>query len=245
MRSGECGKQEGGNGAAPGLSAACRAGKVTVLPKPTIAPNRSQIATTYPMTDVELVPLEPIQSCILVLRGVRVILDADLARLYGVPTKRLNEQVKRNARKFPEDFMFRLTGDEAETVEALRSQNATLKRGENLRSQFATSSRVGHGGRRFLPYAFTEHGAIQAANVLNSAAAAEMSVHVVRAFIRLRQLVVNHKAIAAKLAEIEARVGAHDEQLAAVIETLRRLTAFDGPRHRRKIGFGVPERVNH
>ncbi len=192
------------------------------------------------MPDAELVPLEPIQSCILVLRGVRVILDADLARLYGVPTKRLNEQVKRNARKFPEDFCFRLTGEEAEAVSASRSQNATLKPGKNLRSQNATSSQTSHGGRRFLPYAFTEHGAIQAANVLNSAAAAEMSVHVVRAFIRLRQLVVNHKAIAAKLTEIEARVGAHDEQIAAVIAALRRLTAPDGPRHRRKIGFGKP-----
>ena len=177
------------------------------------------------MSEAELVPLEPIQSCILVLRGVRVILDADLARLYGVATKRLNEQVKRNARKFPEDFMFQLSREEARDLAALRSQNATLKRGEHI---------------KHLPYAFTEHGAIQAANVLNSAAAAEMSVHVVRAFVRLRQLVVNHKAIAAKLAEIEARVGAHDEQLAAVIEALRRLTAPDGPRHRRKIGFGTP-----
>ncbi|MFT3830139.1 MAG: ORF6N domain-containing protein [Opitutaceae bacterium] len=192
------------------------------------------------MPDVELVPLEPIQSCILVLRGVRVILDADLARLYGVPTKRLNEQVKRNARKFPEDFVFRLNREEARGLAPLRSQNATLMQGENLRSQFATSSQGEHGGRRSLPYAFTEHGAIQAANVLNSAAAAEMSVHVVRAFVRLRQLVVNHKAIAAKLAEIEARGGAHDEQIAAVIEALRRLTAPDGPRHQRKIGFGTP-----
>jgi len=213
---------------------------VAALPKPTITPNRSQNATTYHMTNAEIVPLEPIQSCILVLRGVRVILDADLARLYGVPTKRLNEQVKRNARKFPEDFCFQLEREEARTLAALRSQKATLKRGGNLRSQFATSRRGGHGGRRFFPYAFTEHGAIQAANVLNSAAAAEMSVHVVRAFVRLRQLVVNHKAIAAKLAEIEARVGAHDEQLAAVIETLRQLTAPDGPRHRRRIGFGAP-----
>ena len=218
---------------------------MAALPKPKIAPNWSQIATTYPMTDAEIVPLEPIQSCILVLRGVRVILDADLARLYGVPTKRLNEQVKRNARKFPEDFCFQLNPEE---VENLRSQIATpsaVGLGGN-RSQNATGSpNQKHRDPRFLPYAFTEHGAIQAANVLNSAAAAEMSVHVVRAFIRLRQLVVNHKAIAAKLAEIEARVGAHDEQLAAVIEALRRLTAPDGPRHRRKIGFGVPERVNH
>jgi hypothetical protein len=95
------------------------------------------------MPDAELVPLEPIQSCILVLRGVRVILDADLALLYGVPTKRLNEQVKRNVGKFPEDFCFQLSREEARDLAALRSQNATLNQGENLRSQFATSSQGG------------------------------------------------------------------------------------------------------
>ena len=171
------------------------------------------------MSDSGIVPLEPIQSCILVLRGTRVMIDADLARLYGVATKRLNEQVKRNARKFPEDFVFQLSAEEkAEVV-------AKCDHLRNLR--FAKS----------LPYAFTEHGAIQAANILNSDAATEMSVHVVRAFIRLRLMVVNHKAIAAKLAELDARVGAHDEQLTAVIAAIRRLAAPEGPRHRRKIGF--------
>jgi len=174
------------------------------------------------MSNSEIIPLEPIQSRILVLRGVRVILDADLACLYGVPTRRLNEQVKRNARKFPEDFMFRLTREEARALARLRSQNATLKQGQHI---------------KHLPYAFTEHGAIQAANILNSEAAAEMSVHVVRAFVRLRLMVVNHKAIAAKLAELDAKVGAHDEQLAAVIAAIRELTTPAGPRHRRKIGF--------
>jgi hypothetical protein len=154
-----------------------------------------------------------------VLRGARVMIDADLARLYGVATKRLNEQVKRNLRKFPEDFMFQLPAEEkAEVV-------AKCDHLRNLR--FAKS----------LPYAFTEHGAIQAANILNSDAATEMSVHVVRAFIRLRLMVVNHKAISAKLAEIEVRVGAHDKQLFAVIAAVRRLAAPEGPRHRRKIGF--------
>jgi hypothetical protein len=171
------------------------------------------------MSDSGIVPLEPIQSCILVLRGARVMIDADLARLYGVATKRLNEQVKRNLRKFPEDFMFQLPAEEkAEVV-------AKCDHLRNLR--FAKS----------LPYAFTEHGAIQAANILNSDAATEMSVHVVRAFIRLRLMVVNHKAISAKLAEIEVRVGAHDKQLFAVIAAVRRLAAPEGPRHRRKIGF--------
>jgi hypothetical protein len=177
------------------------------------------------MSETEIVPLETIQSCILVLRGVRVMLDADLANLYGVPTRRLNEQVKRNRKRFPEDFMFQLTRAEARELGRLRSQNATLKRGEHI---------------KHLPFAFTEHGAIMAANVISSARAVAMSVVVVRAFVRLRQLVVNHKAIAAKLAELESRVGAHDEQLAAVIEAIRQLTAPEGPRHRRKIGFQPP-----
>ena len=178
------------------------------------------------MSETEIVPLETIQSCILVLRGVRVMLDADLANLYGVPTRRLNEQVKRNRKRFPEDFMFQLTRAEARELGRLRSQNAT--------------SSGTHGGRRYAPFAFTEHGAIMAANVISSARAVAMSVVVVRAFVRLRQLVVNHKAIAAKLAELESRVGAHDEQLAAVIEAIRQLTAPEGPRHRRKIGFQPP-----
>jgi hypothetical protein len=174
------------------------------------------------MSDCVIVPLEPIQSCILVLRGARVMIDADLARLYGVATKRLNEQVKRNVRKFPVDFMFQLTRDKARVLGRLRSQDATLKQGQHI---------------KHLPYAFTEHGAIQAANILNSEAATEMSVHVVRAFVRLRLMVVNHKAISAKFAEIEVRVGAHDKQLIAVIAAVRRLAAPEGPRHRRKIGF--------
>lgn len=118
--------------------------------------------------------------------------------------------------------MFQLTKDEAVRVQVSRSQNATLKRGQNV---------------KYLPCAFTEHGAIQAANVLKSDAAVEMSVHVVRAFVRLRQLAINHKALSAKLAELDARVGAHDEQLAAIISAIRQLTTPDAPSHGRKIGF--------
>lgn len=165
------------------------------------------------------VSLEPIQSRILILRGVRVILDADLARIYGVSTKRLNEQVKRNSRKFPEDFMFRLTAREKAEVVANCDHLRKLR--------FAKSA----------PCAFTEHGAIQAANILNSPAATEMSVHVVRAFVQIRQLVVNHKAIAVKLSELETKLGIHDQQLSAIIAAIRHLTSPDGPRHRRKIGF--------
>jgi hypothetical protein len=183
----------------------------------------------------EIVPTELIQQRILVLRGQRVIIDADLAKLYGVQTKRLNEQVRRNARKFPEDFCFRLTASEAEEWLRSRSQTATVDAASN-RSQTATGSQK-HRDPRFLPYAFTEHGAIQAANILNSDAAVEMSVQVVRAFIRLRQLMINHKALNAKLAELDERVGAHDEQLDMLIKAIRHLASPAGPAHGRKIGF--------
>lgn len=174
-----------------------------------------------PPEEIVLGP-EEIAQRIFVLRGQRVLLDADLARIYGVPTGRLNEQVKRNARRFPEDFVFQLTREETQSIARLRSQNAILEKGRHI---------------KHLPYAFTEHGAIQAANVLNSDAAIEMGVHVVRAFVRLRQWLGTQKAFAAKLDELEARVGRHDEQLAGVIEALRQLTASPEPHHGRKLGF--------
>lgn len=167
-----------------------------------------------------LIPAERIQSRILVLRGQRVLLDRDLAALYGVATKRLMEQVRRNADRFPLDFCFQLDDQEVAV----------------LRSQFATSNK-GRGGRRYRPFAFTEHGALMAANVLQSAEAVVMSVHVVRAFVRLRQLLVDHRALAAKLAELDARVGAHDEQLAALVAAIRQLMAPAVPEHGRKIGY--------
>lgn len=170
----------------------------------------------------DLAPAELIESRIFVLRSQRVIIDSDLAALYGVPTKRLNEQIRRNTRRFPEDFCFQLTADEISTRLRSRSQTATLKRGQNL---------------KYPPYAFTEHGAIQAANILNSDTAVVMSVQVVRAFVNLRQSIVNHKALAAKLTELDTRVGRHDQQLAAIVKAIRHLAAPDGPRHRRKIGF--------
>lgn len=184
-------------------------------------------------TTANIIPAERIQSRIIVLRGQRVLLDSDLAELYEVPTKRLNEQVKRNLDKFPEDFMFRLTKEESESLGLSRSQLVTLK---GNRSQIATGSSK-HRGSNNLPYAFTEHGAIQAANILSSPAATEMSVQVVRAFVGLRQLMVNHKALSSKLAELDARVGAHDEQLAAIVQAIRELAEPVVPRNRRKIGF--------
>jgi len=161
-----------------------------------------------------------IQSRIIVVRGLRVILDSELAHLYRTPTRRLNEQVRRNSRRFPSDFCFQLTREEV----------------ANLKSQSATSN-FNHGGRRKLPLAFTEHGAIQASNVLNSTAAGEMSVHVVRAFVRLRQLLASHADLATKLEELEHRLGAHDRQITEIVDAIRELTMPPGPTHDRKIGF--------
>ena len=171
-----------------------------------------------------LAPVEAIASAILVLRGQRVILDADLARLYGVSTMRLNEQVKRNKERFPADFMFRLSQEENQL----------------LISQIAIS-KPGRGGRRKLPYAFTEHGALMAASVLNTPRAVEVSVYVVRAFIKLREILYSHSDLAHKLDELERRVDRHDEEIGALIEAIRQLLAPpDSPN--RKLGFRLKER---
>src|SRR5262245_8039017 len=135
------------------------------------------MTTRSPKSKQTLTTIEPIEPVIRVIRGKRVILDADLAKIYGVITKRLNEQLKRNRKRFPQDFMFRLTKEETAELSRLRSQNATLDR-----SQFATGSQK-HRDPRALPYAFTEHGSVMAANVLNSERAVAMSVYVVRAFV--------------------------------------------------------------
>jgi ORF6N domain len=167
-----------------------------------------------------LVPAEEITRAILVLRGQRVILDRDLAAIYGVTTGRLNEAIKRNAKRFPEDFMFQLTPEEAEYS---RSQFAILnsRRGSNL---------------KYLPHAFTEHGAIQAANVLNSLRAVEMGVYVVRAFVQLRGLLASNAALVRKLNELEHKLENHDEAIAAILSTIRELMNPPAPK-RRGIGF--------
>ena len=166
---------------------------------------------------------ETISQRILFVRGHKAMLDAELARLYGVPTKRLNEQVKRNRERFPEEFMFQLTAEEF----------------DDLRSQSATSSSP-HGGRRSLPYVFTEHGAIMAATVLNSPKAIEMSVFVVRAFVRLRETLAAHQDLAAKLEALERKVGSHDQAIAGLIDAIRQLMAPPEPKKRR-IGFVTGE----
>jgi len=171
-----------------------------------------------------VVALDRVESLILSIRGRRVILDSDLARLYGVTTSRLNEQVKRNPDRFPPDFMFRLSRQQ---VTALISQNATSK---------------GRGGRRKLPYVFTEHGAIMAANVLNSGRAIEVSVYVVRAFVRLREMMGANKEVAAKLGELERKMASHDEAIRSLVTAIRRLMNAPVPaRTRRPIGFRVEE----
>ena len=175
-----------------------------------------------------LVAIEAIASRILILRGQRTILDADLAALYGVTTKRLNEQVKRNRARFPEDFMFRLTSTELQDLN---------------RSQFATGSQR-HRDPRFTPYAFTEHGAIMAAMVLNSPRATEVSVYVVRAFVQLRDTLLAHKELARRLDQLEARIerklSTHDQAIAGILDAIRKLMAPPPPApelKRRRIGF--------
>ncbi|MGD1047207.1 MAG: ORF6N domain-containing protein [Candidatus Krumholzibacteriaceae bacterium] len=167
-----------------------------------------------------IVPTERIEQTILLIRGEKVILDVDLAALYGVTTKRLNEQVRRNRDRFPGDFSFHLTNKEVTA----------------LRSHFATSNGP-RGGRRYLPIAFTEHGAIMAASVLNTPRAVEMSVFVVRTFVRLRAFLATHKELAEKLAELERRLSTHDEQIVAIIDAIKRLMASPAPSDQRRIGF--------
>jgi phage regulator Rha-like protein len=173
-----------------------------------------------------LVPEERIEQTILIIRNQKVILDSDLAALYGVETKNLNKAIRRNKDRFPEDFVFQLTGDE---VESLRFQIGT----SNLRSQFVTAN-PGSGGRRYLPYAFTEHGALMAANVLNSERAAAMSVAIIRTFVKLRQMLSINKDLSHRLDELEQK---YDEQFQIVFEVIRRLT--ESPEEPKKpiIGF--------
>ena len=186
-------------------------------------------------------PKKPISSLIFNLRGQKVILDADLAELYGVPTKRLNEQVKRNAGRFPQDFMFRLTVRELKNLKSqFATSNLEVAEIEGLMpnwSQFATSSKR-HRGAAYRPFAFTEHGAIMAATVLNSSEAVAMSVFVVRAFVQMREHLVANVAILKRLAEIDKTLLEHDSSLRAIWENLQPLLASPpDPPLRRIKGF--------
>lgn len=184
------------------------------------------------MSASTLLPLETITHRILMLRGQKVLLDSDLAVLYDVPTKRFNEQVKRNLERFPADFMFQLTEEE---WESLRSQIATLKPGRGQH-------------RKYMPYAFTEHGAIMAATILNSPRATEVSVYVVRAFVRLREVLASNAELAKRLDDLErsteAKAMQHDTfarntraQLKQVFDAIRELMTPPVPQKKRPIGF--------
>lgn len=169
------------------------------------------------------IPIEQIQQSILLIRGKKVMLDTDLARLYGVPTKRLNEQVKRNRDRFPQDFMFQLSAEEKTEVVAKCDHLASLK--------FSPTH----------PYAFTEHGAIMLAAVLNTPRAIEVSVFVVRAFVRLREILTTHKALAHKLAELESKIETHDEAIRSLVSAIRQLMAPPAA-GQKKIGFHIREK---
>ena len=182
-----------------------------------------------------LTTAENIDPLIRVIRGQKVILDSDLARIYDAPVKRLNEQIKRNRDRFPTDFMFQLTVTEAESVRRSRSQFATLKRGHNI---------------KYRPYAFTEHGALMAAHVLRSKRAVAMSVFVVRAFVRMRELLATNKVLAEKLVELErklaARLDVHEEAIQHILDEIKKLIEpgpLSSPAHGppRQMGFHVKD----
>ena len=169
---------------------------------------------------IEIVAEERFIKSIIVIRDVKVILDSDLAQLYDVETRRLNEQVRRNIDKFPKDFMFQLTKEEF----------------LNLKSQIATSS-SGLGGRRKPPLVFTEHGALQAANVLNSKIASKMSVFRIRAFVRLREMALNNEKLARKVEQLENRVSDHDKILLDLIEEIKKIIDTPKSKNKNVVGF--------
>jgi phage regulator Rha-like protein len=179
--------------------------------------------------NVAIIPGERIERSIFLIRGQRVMLDRDLAALYGVPTKGLNQAVKRNKGRFPEDFMFQLTHQEAkywwtEIMDArLRSQDVTLKRGQHM---------------KYRPYAFTEHGILMLSSVLNSERAIQVNIAIMRAFVRLRKILASHADLAHKLEELEKK---YDSQFKVVFDAIRQLMA---PREgqRKKIGFQLKEK---
>ncbi len=168
--------------------------------------------------------LRQLERGIHLIRGQRVMLDSDLAAIYQVTTKRLNQQLRRNRERFPEDFAFQLTAGEF----------------ASLRSQIVTSN--GRGGRRYLPWVFTEHGALMLASVLNSGVAIEASVRVVRAFVRLREMISANAELSHRLGELERKMDAHDEAIAQLFAAIRRLLEPPAAK-KREIGFHVQERA--
>ena len=166
-----------------------------------------------------IVPVGKIEQRILLIRGEKVIVDADLAQFYGVPTKRLNEQVKRNKARFPNDFIFQLSSEEKADVVANCDHLEKLKYSGSL------------------PYVFTEHGTIMAASVLNSPRAIEVSVYIVRAFVRIRRVIAEHKEISRRIVQIEHHLADHDEQIIELIKAIKQLLKPEPPPKKRRIGF--------
>ena len=171
------------------------------------------------------VPVALIERRIYLIRGHKVMIDVDLGQLYDVPTYRLNEAVKRNRRRFPADFMFPLNKQEA----------------KSLTSQFAISKK-GRGGRRTLPYAFTEQGVAMLSSVLKSERAIDVNIAIMRAFVKLRETLETNRELARKFAELEKRVGKHDAKIDAILEAIRQLMA-PPEKPRREIGFHVREKA--
>jgi len=166
-----------------------------------------------------IVPVGKIEQRILLIRGEKIIVDADLAEFYGVPTKRLNEQVKRNKARFPDDFMFQLSAEEKSEVVANCDHLLKLKYSKTL------------------PYAFTEHGSIMAASVLNSQRAVEVSVYIVRAFVKIRRMIAENKEMSRKIVQIERHLADHDEQIIELVKAIKQLLKPEPPPKKRCIGF--------
>lgn len=174
------------------------------------------------MPATETVPAPFIESRIWLIRGHKVLLDSDLAELYGVPTKAFNQAVKRNRQRFPEDFMFRLTTEEGRHLESLRSQTVTLKRGQH---------------RKYAPYVFTEQGIAMLSSVLNSERAILVNIAIIRTFVRLRQLLATHEELARQLEELRWKQGEQGQKIQAVFETIQHLIEAPADEPKRRIGF--------
>jgi len=188
------------------------------------------------------IPVEIIQNKIYLIRGHKVMLDRDLAELYNVPSKRLKEQVRRNLKRFPDDFMFELTWEE---TESLRSQIVTLKEADTSRPQIATLKK-GHN-IKYLPFAFTEQGVAMLSSVLNSERAIEVNIQIMRVFTKLREMMITHKDLARKIEDLERKFSDHNQKIIQIFEALRRLMttpstpqdSLPNPYKRTKAGFIV------
>ena len=184
--------------------------------------------------DTAIIPIERIEKRILLIRDRKVMLDADLAELYGVETRILKQAVRRNIDRFPEDFMFELTWEEVEELQSTRdiltgisrSQIVTLKRGSNI---------------KYRPFVFTEQGVAMLSSVLNSTRAIQVNIAIMRAFVRLREMLAGHKELAAKLAILERKLAGHDKQILSIVQAIKKLTDPKPLPKKRRIGFNVQE----